>query len=96
GVGADADVTIYTPDDNRETMFELPRYVIHAGRVVVEEGDVRDPVEGKSLYVSPEYDEDAERDIAHWFDEFYTIRFRNYPVSLDYLHASECVPCAGR
>ncbi|HVU86837.1 MAG TPA: formylmethanofuran dehydrogenase subunit A, partial [Pirellulales bacterium] len=46
GVGADADVTIYTPDDNRETMFELPRYVIHAGRVVVEEGDVRDPVEG--------------------------------------------------
>jgi formylmethanofuran dehydrogenase subunit A len=94
GVGADADVTIYTPDDNRETMFELPRYVIHAGRIVVEEGDVRDPVDGKSLYVSPEYDQDAERHIAAWFDEFYTIRFRNYPVDLEYLHGAECVPCA--
>ncbi len=93
GVGADADVTIYTPDDNRETMFELPRYVIQAGRVVVEEGDIRDPVDGKSLYVAPEYDQDVERNIAAWFDEFYTIRFRNYPVGLDYLHAAECVPC---
>ncbi|HEY4313755.1 MAG TPA: formylmethanofuran dehydrogenase subunit A [Pirellulales bacterium] len=96
GVGADADVTIYTPDANPETMFELPRYVIQAGRIVVEEGDVRDPVTGKSLYVSPEYDEDAERDIAAWFDEFYTIRFGNYPVDLEYLHETECVPCVKR
>ena len=32
GPGADADITIYTPDANQETMFELPRFVIKAGR----------------------------------------------------------------
>ena len=31
GPGADADITIYTPDPNIETMFELPRYVIKSG-----------------------------------------------------------------
>ena len=44
--------------------------------------------------MSPEYDQDAERNIAAWFDEFYTIRFRNYPVEFEYLHSAECVPCA--
>ena len=33
GPGADADITIYTPDANQETMFELPRFVIKSGRV---------------------------------------------------------------
>jgi len=93
GPGADADATIYTPDKNWETMFELPRYVIHAGQVIVEEGDVREPGLGKSLYVSPAYDEADERDIAAWFDEFYTIRFKNYPVTLDYLHEAQCIAC---
>jgi len=93
GLGADADITIYTPHENKETMFELPRYVIKGGTIIVEEGDIRDPVEGRSLYVSPAYDTDTERDIAAWFDEFYTIRFRNYPVTLDYLHEAQCVPC---
>lgn len=93
GVGADGDVTIYTPHDNKETMFELPRYVIKGGQAIVEEGDIRDPVMGTSLYVSPTYDIDTERDIAAWFDEFYTIRFGNYPVTLDYLYEAQCVPC---
>ncbi len=30
GPGADADITIYTPHENKETMFELPRMVIKA------------------------------------------------------------------
>ena len=33
GPGADADITIYTPNPNQETMFELPRFVIKAGRI---------------------------------------------------------------
>ena len=44
GVGADADITIYTPDENKETMFELPRYVIKSGQVIVEQGEVREPL----------------------------------------------------
>jgi len=93
GVGADADVTIYTPNANAETMFELPRYVIKAGELIVEEGDIRDPVDGRTLFVQPDYDRESEADIRNWFDEFYSIRFGNYPVPVEYLHDSEQVPC---
>ena len=63
GAGADADVTIYTPDANQETMFELPRYVIKAGRLLVEQGEIREETYGKTLHVAPDYDRDVEPDI---------------------------------
>jgi formylmethanofuran dehydrogenase subunit A len=95
GPGADADVTIYTPDDNKETMFELPRFVIKAGEVIVEQGEIREPTFGKTLHVAPDYDAGIEPDIAEWFEKYYSVRFRNYPVSTDYLPAAEQVACEG-
>ena len=89
GVGADADITIYTPDDNKQTMFELPRFVIKAGDVLVEQGDIRQDHTGKTLHVSPAYDHDVEASIAEWFEQYYSIRFRNYPVADDFLHNAE-------
>ncbi len=94
GPGADADVTIYTPHENKETMFELPRYVIKSGRILVEEGDLRESLIGKTLHVAPEYDPAIENDISDWFEQYYSIRFRNYPVADDYLHDAETVPCS--
>ncbi|HQU46122.1 MAG TPA: formylmethanofuran dehydrogenase subunit A [Pirellulales bacterium] len=91
GPGADADVTLYTPDANKETMFELPRYVIKAGQIIVEQGEIRQPVHGKTLHVAPEYDAGIEADIATWFERYYSVRFRNYPVTFDYLEAAEQV-----
>jgi formylmethanofuran dehydrogenase subunit A len=94
GVGADADVTIYTPDANYEKMFELPRFVIKAGEVIVEQGEIRDPVNGKTLHVAPGYDPAIEADIADWFEKYYSICFRNYPVDESYLDQHEQVACA--
>jgi formylmethanofuran dehydrogenase subunit A len=93
GPGADADITIYTPHENKETMFELPRFVIKDGRVLVEQGDIRETPIGRTLHVSPDYDPGILPDIAAWFEKYYSIRFRNYPVTDDYLHAAEQVPC---
>jgi formylmethanofuran dehydrogenase subunit A len=95
GPGADADITIYTPDDNKETMFELPRYVIKAGQIIVEKGEVRDPVYGKTLHVAPEYDVGIETDIAEYFEKYYSVRFRNYPVDASHLEHPELIPCVG-
>lgn len=92
GAGADADITIYTPHDNKETMFELPRMVIKSGRVIVEQGEIRDPLNGKTLHVQPDYDHDVEADIQTWFEKYYSIRWRNYPVDLSYLNESCVVP----
>ncbi|MEZ6116519.1 MAG: formylmethanofuran dehydrogenase subunit A [Pirellulaceae bacterium] len=92
GPGADADITIYTPHENKETMFELPRYVIKAGQVLVEEGDLRIEHFGKTLNVQPDYDTSVEGSIRDWFEECYSIRFKNYPVTDHYLHESEVIP----
>ena len=93
GVGADADVTIYVPHENKETMFELPRYVIKGGEVIVEDTELRSAPNGRTLHVEPDYDPNREADIAEWFEKFYSIRFRNYPVGSDYLQDPYEVPC---
>jgi formylmethanofuran dehydrogenase subunit A len=80
GIGADADVTIYTPQQNPETMFALPRFVIKAGRLLVEQGEIREEIYGKTLHVAPEYDTGIESEIRDWFERSYSIRWRNYPV----------------
>ena len=91
GIGADADVTIYTPDANAETMFALPRLVIKAGRILVEQGEIREESIGKTLHVAPEYDRDVEADIRDWFEDAYSIRWRNYPVDDDSIPESEVI-----
>lgn len=92
GVGADADVTIYTPDPDPEVMFALPRLVIKGGRVIVEQGEVREAVRGKTLHVAPDYDRGVEPDIREWFEGSYSIRWRNYPVEAHSIGESEVIP----
>jgi formylmethanofuran dehydrogenase subunit A len=84
GIGADADITIYDKDDDREKMFSAPRYVIKEGLVLVEDGEIRQEIYGKTLFVSPPYDPQVEKDIRQYFAKYYTIEFENYPVQLDY------------
>ncbi|MDB4895085.1 MAG: fhcA, partial [Firmicutes bacterium] len=94
GPGADADITIY--DDNPkdvEAMFSHPRYVIKGGVVVVEDAELRQPVEGRTFWVSPAFDAGVEPLIRQHFDRCYTIQFENYPVDLRYLPNHEVIPC---
>ena len=93
GPGADADVTIYTPDSNYETMFQLPRHVIKAGRVIIDQGEIREDFSGKTLLVSPGYDRDVESDIRHWFEQTYSIQWRNYPIEDSSIGDREVIPC---
>lgn len=92
GVGADADITLYLPHENQEIMFSLPRYVIKAGQIVVEDGEIRTPVHGKSLFVAPEYDHGIEPLVEDWFQQNYTVQFHNYPVAIDHLQNAEQAP----
>jgi formylmethanofuran dehydrogenase subunit A len=86
GPGADGDVTIYQPNADRTRMFELPRYVIKAGEIIMDNGELRADAYGKTLHVRP--------DIQEWFEDNYTIQFANYPVDDRYLaHGATRVPC---
>jgi formylmethanofuran dehydrogenase subunit A len=91
GPGADADITIYTPDSNQETMFALPRFVIKSGQIIVEQGEIREEIYGKTLYVAPDYDQDVEADIKRWFEKSYSIQWRNYPVDVASLHDRQAI-----
>jgi len=96
GIGADADITIYTPGDDIKAMFELPRFVIKAGEVILEQGEIRTVPFGPTLHVQPAYDTSVLADVKPWFEDHYTLAFANYPVDDIYLtHGSHEVPCKG-
>lgn len=82
GPGADADVTVYTPDVNRAVMFATPRFVVKGGELVVEEGQLRRAPSGQRLHVRPDYDRSVERGVKEYFDRYATVSFENYPVTL--------------
>jgi formylmethanofuran dehydrogenase subunit A len=72
-------------------MFAHPRYVLKAGEVVVEEGELRKSVEGKQYAVKPAFDPSIEDYLRPLFQQHYTIAFENYPVSPERVHGMEIV-----
>jgi len=80
GVGADADVTIYTRHADAAQMFATPRFVLKAGEVVVEEGQLRRAPIGRRLHVRPPYDRSVENGVRRHFERFGTIAFDNFAV----------------
>ncbi len=85
GIGADADITVYTPNSDVQTMFALPRFVFKAGELIVEHGEIRRVPYGPTLCVEPAYDPTILRHVEPWFEEHYAMRFANYPVGDEYL-----------
>jgi len=80
GVGADADVTVYSEHEDREQMFARPRYVIKGGRVIVEDGELREAPAGDLLRVAVDHDRAIEGTLRPLFEEHYSVRLDNYPV----------------
>ncbi len=94
GAGADADVTIYEEDEDKEKMFSAPRYVIKDGELIIEDHEFRADHEGRILHVAPDYDPRIEQVIEPFFEDFYTIRFANYPVDDRYVPHRQIIATA--
>ena len=92
GVGADADVTIYEEDEDKEKMFSAPRYVIKDGELIIGDHELRADHQGRLLHVAPDYDPQIEQVIEPFFEDFYTIRFANYPVDDRYVPNGQIIP----
>jgi formylmethanofuran dehydrogenase subunit A len=93
GIGADADVAIFNETKDIARMFAYPRYVIKGGEVVIEEGEIRQSVEGRGILVQPTYDKKVEDYIRPLFQQYYTMSFDNYPVELERLERPDIRPC---
>ena len=83
---------LYTDDENRERMFNAPRYVIKAGKPIIEDHEFVDDHIGRFLHAEPVYDPAIEDHIRPFFDDYYSIQFNNYRVDASYLHDHEVMP----
>jgi formylmethanofuran dehydrogenase subunit A len=92
GVGADADVTIYAEDADKERMFSAPRYVIKSGKPVIDDYEFREDHAGRILHIAPDYDAAIADSVRPFFENYYSIEFDNYAVNDSYMHDHEIVP----
>lgn len=83
GVGAGADITVYTDNPDREKMFSRPDYVFKDGELVVKDGQVVKVTWGHTHTVKPEFDRGIEKDLKQYFDRYHTMSMENFKVSSD-------------
>lgn len=79
GPGADADLTLYTPQADREQMFQFPWVVFKAGELVLRDGELLAPPQQArilSLPPAPADVEDSEFD--SWVSRHYSFRAEQF------------------
>ncbi len=91
GPGADADITIYDDMEDKEMMFNAPRYVIKSGIPIISDHEFKGDHIGKLLHITPEYDVKIEEKVQPFFEDYYSIEFANYAVDDRYLHDHEII-----
>ena len=85
GIGATADITVYKPDDNAETMFSRPEYVFKRGELCVRNGKVCAIPATSTHVVEPDYDRGIEKPLKRYFDRYMTMGLENFKISRDEL-----------
>lgn len=83
GVGAAADITVYTDQADKEAMFAKPDLVFKDGELVVKEGKVVKVVWGATHTAKPAFDLGVEKDIKQYFDRYHTMQMHNFKISDD-------------
>ena len=85
GFEATADITVYKPDDNIETMFSRPEYVFKRGELCIRNGKVCAIPATSSHVIEPDYDRDIEKTLKSYFDKYMTMNLDNFKISRDEL-----------
>jgi formylmethanofuran dehydrogenase subunit A len=83
GIGAAADITIYTDQADREAMFAKPDYVFKDGELVVKDGKVIKVVWGATHTAKPAFDMRVEQGLKKYFEKYHTIQLDNFKISDD-------------
>lgn len=86
GAGADADITVYREDPDRERMFTTPEYVFKAGEPVVRDGKIIAVTWGRYHTVQPAYDHGIERRLQEYFARYQTVRAEHLVISDEEMH----------
>jgi formylmethanofuran dehydrogenase subunit A len=81
GIGAAADIAVYSEQADKAAMFSRPDYVFKDGRVVVRDGRLVEIAWGATHVVEPAYDPGIESRLADHFARFMTVRLGNFRIS---------------
>lgn len=81
GVGAAADITVYTDDADREKMFAKPDFVFKDGELVVKNGQVVKVTWGATHSIRPEYDAAIEKEIQRYYDTYHTVKAQHVKIT---------------
>ena len=81
GVGAGADITVYTDQANREAMFAKPDYVFKDGELVVKDGKIVKVVWGTTHTTKPSFDIGVEKDLKDYFNQYHTMQLDNFKIN---------------
>ncbi|MGH6961785.1 MAG: amidohydrolase family protein, partial [Dongiaceae bacterium] len=80
GIGAAADIAVYTEQADRQAMFEKPDLVLKDGRPIVRNGVLVDVVEGATHVARPQFDATVETSLRRHFEDYRTMRLDNFRV----------------
>ncbi len=78
--GAAADIAVYTPQPDYQAMFERPDYVFKDGRLVVQDGEIVDVVDGATHVARPQFDPGIETSLSRHFDDYRTMRLDSFKI----------------
>jgi formylmethanofuran dehydrogenase subunit A len=81
GIGAQADITVYTEQADYEKMFAKPDYVFKNGELVVKEGKVVKVVWGTTHVTKPNYNIGVEKDLSRYFEKYHTIQLDSFKIA---------------
>jgi formylmethanofuran dehydrogenase subunit A len=93
GVGADADVSVFHLNDDRQAMFTNAAHTIKGGKVVVRDGEVLDSFSGRAIGVDLQGGGELPPDLAEYFQEYSTVEMSNYAVQDAYVPDLELISC---
>ncbi len=85
GNGACADITVYQPDADIETMFAHPEYVFKRGELCVKNGQVCAIPTTSTHVVEPDYDPGIEKSLKRYFDRYMSMNLENFKISREEL-----------
>jgi formylmethanofuran dehydrogenase subunit A len=74
GPGADADIVVYLPNDDREVMFRFPKHVFQRGELLLENGELRAISPGVLASSKPRFDPACQDDIRQWWQDHMTTK----------------------
>ncbi|WP_165063893.1 formylmethanofuran dehydrogenase subunit A [Paludisphaera rhizosphaerae] len=83
GPGADGDVTIYMPDDDRRRMFAFPRWVVKGGEIIVEVGELRSAPGGVTLFTELDVSPESRRELSARLAEGASFHPANFGLRFD-------------